>query len=126
MNTEFNLHVSRLHIRSEHTIGFLKGQFPSLKGLWLQINHADMHHVATYWISACIAVHAFVFRIEREERGDDDDENYFDPFIQEGKTTSSSSSASMSEDLGPGSDSDHIDGQQTQARSRLLGAARRF
>ena len=85
-----------------------------------------MHCVATYWISAYIVVYVFVFRIKREECGDDDDESYFDPFIQEGKTTLSSSSASMSEDLGPGSDSDHVDGQQTQARSRLLGAARRF
>ena len=85
-----------------------------------------MHRVATYWISACIAVHAFAFWIEREECGDDDDKSYFDPFIQEGETMSSSSSASMSEDLGPGSDSDHVDGQQTQARSRLLGAVRRF
>lgn len=42
-NAMFNEHVSKLCIRSEHAIGFLKGQFPSLKGLWVQINYANMH-----------------------------------------------------------------------------------
>lgn len=34
-NMEFNNHVSMLQIHSEHAIGFLKGQFHSLKGLWV-------------------------------------------------------------------------------------------
>jgi hypothetical protein len=124
-NTKFNLHVSKLRIRSEHAIGFLKGRFPSLKGLRLQINHADMHRIATYWIAACIAVHMFAFRVEREERGDDD-EDYLDPFIEEGETSSSSPSASASGDSGSDSNSHHASGQHAQGRSGLLTAAKRF
>lgn len=102
-NAEFNFHIARLRIRSEHAIGFLKGRFPSLRGLRLQINNADMHRIATYWISVCVAVHMFAFRVEKEECGVGD-ESYLDPFIEEGITTSSSSSPSASE--GPGSDGD--------------------
>lgn len=124
-NAKFNLHVSRLRIKSEHAIGFLKGRFPSLKGLRLQINHADMHRIATYWVSVCIAVHTFCFRIEREEHGDDD-QSYLDPFVDEGITTSSSPSTPVSEDPDSDSDLDHVHGEHTQGRSGLLSAAKRF
>lgn len=117
--------MSRLRIRSEHAIGFLKGRFPSLKGLRLQINHADMHRIATYWIAACIAVHMFAFQVEREERGDDD-EGYLDPFVEEGATTSSSSPPSAPEGGGSNSDSGRADEQRGQGRSRLLIAAKKF
>lgn len=67
----------------------------------------------------------FAFRIEREEhRGDDDDENYLDQFVEEGNATSSSSTPVL-EDLGSESDSDRMHGR-TQDRSRLLRVAKRF
>lgn len=122
---EFNLHVSRLRIRSEHAIGFLKGRFPSLRGLRLQINNANMHRIATYWIAVCIAVHMFAFRVEREERGEDD-EDYLDPFVEEGATTSSSSAASAPEDPDSDSNSDYVHGQRAGGRSRFLSEAKRF
>lgn len=134
LNTEFNFHVARLRIRSEHAIGFLKGRFPSLRGLRLQINNADMHQIATYWILVCIAVHMFAFMVEREEWGADD-ETHLDPFIDEGMTTSSPS-PSASE--GPGSDedleSDYTDGNgalsaakdfRSMLKCRLLWAKQR-
>ena len=37
-NATFNYWVSWVHMRSKHCIGFLKGQFNSLRGLWIQIN----------------------------------------------------------------------------------------
>ena len=117
-NAEFNNHVSKLRIRSEHTIGFLKGRFPSLKGLRLRIDDAEMHRIATYWISICIAVHTFAFQIEQEERGDDD-EGYLDPFIREGESTSSSDSSS--DDPGPESVSGHA-----QDRRTSLNTAKEF
>jgi len=60
----------------------------------------------------------FAFRIEREERGDDD-ASYLDPFVEEGDT--SSSSASVSDDPNTDTSSDH-----TQGRSGLLCAAKNF
>ena len=102
---------------SEHAIGFLKGRFPSLKGLRLQINHADMHRIATYWVSVCIAVHMFAFQIEREECGDDDD-SYIDRFVEEGETSPPSTPAS------PDPGMDDLDGPD--GRSRSLDAAKRF
>jgi len=80
-----------------------------------------MHRIATYWVATCIAVHMFAFWIEREECGDND-QDYLNPFMEEGMT---SSSMSASEDLGSGSDSDAC-GQSTQGRSRFLSAAKKF
>jgi len=82
-----------------------------------------MHRIATYWVSVCIAVHTFAFRIEREEHGDDD-ESHLDPFVEEGYTSSSSSSTSVSDSQG--TDSDCTQGQPTQGRSSLLGVAKNF
>jgi len=55
-------------IRSEHAIGFLKGRFHSLKHLRLRISDEQSHKFATYWIAACIGVHAFAMQCEDEER----------------------------------------------------------
>ena len=116
-NAEFNLHVARLRIRSEHAIGFLKGRFPSLRGLRLQINNAKMHRIATYWVAVCIAIHTFAIRVEGEEWGVED-EGYLDPFI-EGVTTSSSSPSGSE---GPDSDGD----LDQVGGSRALNAAKEF
>ena len=80
-----------------------------------------MHRIATYWVAACIAVHMFAFQVEREERGDDD-QDYLDPFVEEGVTSSSSAS----EDLGSTGSSDHTRGQSAQGRGRFLSAAKKF
>ena len=64
----------------------------------------------------------FAFQVEREERGDDD-QDYLDPFVEEGVTSSSSSA---SEDLGSTGSSDHTHGQSAQGRGRFLSAAKKF
>ncbi|KAF7323210.1 DDE Tnp4 domain-containing protein [Mycena chlorophos] len=82
-NEKFNNHVSILRIRSEHAIGYLKGRFHSLKKLRLRISDATTHKIATLWVSACIIVHAFAQRHERESRADGESDSQ-DLFISEG------------------------------------------
>jgi len=90
-NEEFNNHLSMVCIRSEHAIGFLKGRFHSLKHLRLRISDERSHKFATYWIAACIGVHAFAMQCEDEE-WEDVDSDFEDPFIAEGLSLSSSDS----------------------------------
>jgi hypothetical protein len=85
-----------LRIRSEHAIGFLKGRFQSLKNLRLHIKDRASHVIATYWVAACIGVHAFAVRHEEEERHLNDPDfdklaEIEDPFIEDGLTTTSES-----------------------------------
>lgn len=92
-NEEFNNHISMVRIRSEHTIGFLKGRFQSLKGLRVSIKDSSTHKFATYWVAACIGVHSFAMHCEEEERGSEADEDAVlaDPFIGEGLSSDSDS-----------------------------------
>jgi hypothetical protein len=92
-NEVFNKHVSKLRIRSEHAIGYLKGRFQSLKGLRVTINTSDAHIIAMYWVAACIGIHSFALKHEiqknREQDPDFDENNpYRDPFIYEGLSDS--------------------------------------
>ena len=84
-----------VRIRSEHAIGFLKGRFQSLKGLRVRIKDKRSHQFATYWIAACIGLHAFAMQCEAEERSARDDldseEDSEDPFIAEGLSSDSDS-----------------------------------
>ena len=97
----FNNHVSILRIRSEHAIGFLKGCFQSLKNLQLHIKDRISHVIGTYWVAACIGIHAFAIRHEaQEKRRTDPDfdefaDNYWDPFIDEGLSTTSESDSAI-------------------------------
>jgi hypothetical protein len=86
-----------IRIRSEHTIGFLKGRFQSLKGLRISIKDEKTHKFATYWVAACIGVHSFAMQCEEEERGLEDDEEAVmaDPFIVEGLSSSSDSEGNV-------------------------------
>jgi hypothetical protein len=92
-NEVFNNHVSMVRIRSEHAIGFLKGRFPSLKHLRIDISNEKSHKFATYWISSCIGLHAFAMQCEDGENPDRDTTNHDtrDPFIDEGLSSSSDS-----------------------------------
>lgn len=80
-----------VRIRSEHAIGFLKGRFHSLKNLHADIQDKDSHKIATYWVTACIGLHAFAMMCEDEEWDDDNDE-IPDPFIVEGLPSDTSDS----------------------------------
>ncbi|KAI0340724.1 hypothetical protein BDW22DRAFT_1333982, partial [Trametopsis cervina] len=72
-NEVFNNHVSMVRIRSEHAIGFLKGWFQLMKGLRVLIRDEASHKFATYWVAACINLHAFAIQCEDEEREDNED-----------------------------------------------------
>jgi hypothetical protein len=81
-----------LRIRSEHAIGFLKGRFHSLKNLRVAIKDGNGHKIATYWVAACVAVHAFAMQCEADERSDDESDAVMqDPFIMEGLSSDSDS-----------------------------------
>lgn len=58
-NRTFNFHLSRIRIRAEHTIGYLKGRFQSLKELRVQISGPPDFAYATLWIKSCIIIHSF-------------------------------------------------------------------
>lgn len=87
-NEEFNKAVSRVRIRSEHTIGYLKGRFHSLKHLRVRIKDRKSHKFATYWVAGCIVLHAFAMKCKAEEMHAQDSDNE-DPFIAEGLAPSS-------------------------------------
>ncbi|KJA17757.1 hypothetical protein HYPSUDRAFT_146140 [Hypholoma sublateritium FD-334 SS-4] len=93
-NALFNNHVSILRIRSEHAIGYLKGRFQSLKNLRVHIKDRSSHVLATYWVAACIGIHSFAMQNEAEERRNNgiSDDEYHDPFINDGLSTASSGS----------------------------------
>ena len=92
-NDAFNTQVSKLHIQSEHAIGFLKGRFHLLKNLRVNICDKNSHILATYWAAACIGLHSFVMQCEEKERElDSDNSASEDPFIMEGLSFSSSDS----------------------------------
>ncbi|KAF8226700.1 hypothetical protein L208DRAFT_1080827, partial [Tricholoma matsutake] len=65
-NNAFNTQVSKLHIRSEHAIGFLKGRFHSLKNLRVNICDKDSHILVTYWVAACIGLHSFAMQCKEK------------------------------------------------------------
>ena len=55
--------------------------------------------IGTYWVAACIGIHAFAVRHEAEEKYQDPDFDELadvrDPFIDEGLTTSSESDSTI-------------------------------
>ena len=58
-DTLYNYHVSKVHIWSEHCMGFIKGWWSSLRGLHIQINEIAHIHFASLWITSCIILHTF-------------------------------------------------------------------
>jgi hypothetical protein len=103
-----------VRIRSEHAIGYLKGRFQSLKGLQILIRDQRTHKFATYWIVACICVHAFAIFCEEDERNDNTlDERAREQFIEEGRESSKDDGTAA-----------HVSGSRRGHRTRTLAAAR--
>lgn len=96
LNEIFNNHLSKVRIRSEHAIGFLKGRFHSLKNLPVSIKNKTGHIIATYWVAACIGLHSFAMDCEARERAEEHDgqdlSDFEDSFIAEGLSSASDSS----------------------------------
>ncbi|KAF9514843.1 hypothetical protein BS47DRAFT_1258617, partial [Hydnum rufescens UP504] len=57
VNRKFNYHMACVRIKAEHTIGFLKGHFSSLRGLRQQIKDERDHELAVYWVISCLILH---------------------------------------------------------------------
>jgi hypothetical protein len=83
-NEVFNNQVSMVCIWSEHAFGYLKGCFHSLKNLHIKIKDKTTHISVTYWIAACIGVHAFAIQCEEQEQLDHSVADQEDPFIAKG------------------------------------------
>ncbi|KAF8581902.1 hypothetical protein K439DRAFT_1352747, partial [Ramaria rubella] len=68
-SAKYNYYVSHVRVHSEHCVGFLKGQWSSLRGLWLHIDRPTHIWFATIWVSAsaCIVLHNFAMLHEAEE-----------------------------------------------------------
>ncbi|KIJ47696.1 hypothetical protein M422DRAFT_248702 [Sphaerobolus stellatus SS14] len=77
-NTHYNYHVSRIRVRSEHCMGFLKGRWSSLRGLRLRLDKEEDIQLACICITACITLHSFAMQ---HESGQDIET---DVFFQEG------------------------------------------
>lgn len=69
---KFNYHLARVRVRSEHTIGLLKGRFQSLHELRIQVSSPKQHDWVLVWIRCCIILHNMILDIE----GDGDDETW--------------------------------------------------
>ena len=69
-NRIFNLNLSRIRIKSEHAIGYLKGRFQSLKELRIQIHGPEDVTFAMAWVNACIVLHSFCLDDELEVQRD--------------------------------------------------------
>ena len=63
-NNTFNYYVSKVRVHSEHCVGFLKGCWQSLRGLWVHINQPTHLQYTTLWIKTCVLLHAFAMEHE--------------------------------------------------------------
>ena len=63
-NSDYNQAVSRVRIRSEHCVGYLKGRWSSLCGLRLRIDHQDAKELTSLWVMTCIHLHNFAIAYE--------------------------------------------------------------
>lgn len=70
-NKTFNRWVSRVRVRSEHTMGMLKGRFGSLRRLRQQINNKRAHELAVMWVRCCLILHNLIMRIENFDEDED-------------------------------------------------------
>jgi len=65
LNKQFNYHLSRVRIRSEHAVGALKGRFQCLKGLCVRINSENNLLLALEMVRSCLIVHNLILEVEQ-------------------------------------------------------------
>ncbi|KAF9502760.1 hypothetical protein BS47DRAFT_1284980, partial [Hydnum rufescens UP504] len=63
-NKTFNYYLSRVRVKSEHTMGYLMGRFGSLQSLRQQISCPRDHKLAVNWIMVCLILHNLIISIE--------------------------------------------------------------
>ncbi|VDC04986.1 unnamed protein product [Peniophora sp. CBMAI 1063] len=64
-NKQFNYYLSRVRVRSEHAIGYLKGRWASLKGLRVSVDDLEGLKFASIWIRSAIILHSYAMEHER-------------------------------------------------------------
>jgi hypothetical protein len=74
-NTKHNYYVSKVRIRSEHCVGFLKGRWQSLKGLRVHVDGQKGIQYAGLWITTCIHLHSFA--MQHEDNGNIQNDQFF-------------------------------------------------
>ncbi|KAF7372339.1 DDE Tnp4 domain-containing protein [Mycena venus] len=79
-NKTFNYHFSRVRVKSEHSVGYIKGRFASFRGLRQQIDDSIAHERALAWVKACLVIHTLVGFIESGQ----EDEEFVEELVQEG------------------------------------------
>ncbi|KAF7369574.1 DDE family endonuclease [Mycena venus] len=75
--------ASQLHlvrVKSEHSVGYVKGRFRSLSGLRQQIDDSLDHERALAWVKACLIIHTLVGFIEQGQ----EDWEFMDELLEEG------------------------------------------
>ncbi len=87
----------QVHIWSEHAVGYLKGHFQSLKGLWQQIKSQEDHLRAIEWVRTCLVIHTIIHEIEDTDVDPDWDEE----LVAEGLSSDSSSRSSSDDTCVP-------------------------
>ncbi|KAF7328200.1 DDE Tnp4 domain-containing protein [Mycena venus] len=80
-NKTFNYHLSRVRVKSEHSVGYVKGRFSSLRGLRQQIDSSIAHERALAWVKACLVIHTLVGFIESGK----EDEEFLEEDLECGK-----------------------------------------
>ncbi|KAG5634151.1 hypothetical protein H0H81_003149 [Sphagnurus paluster] len=71
----------RVCVKSEHAMGYIKGQFCSLRGLQQQVDDATDDAWATAWIKTCIVLHTLIFIIKHGNK----DPEFVEDLIKEGQ-----------------------------------------
>jgi len=66
-DVEFDGHLASVRVKSDHCIGMLKGRFPSLRGLQVQLLSNHDHMQVNLWVRACAVLHNLLL------------EDYYDP-----------------------------------------------
>jgi len=64
LNKQFNYYLSKVRIRSEHAMGYLKGRFQSLRQLRQNIDSERDWLLALTWVRTCIIIHSLAFEVE--------------------------------------------------------------
>jgi hypothetical protein len=102
-NTRYNYYVSRVRVRSEHCVGYLKGRFCSLRQLRLRIDSGEDLEFACLWAHACIAIHSFAMDFEKTNHEEDIFFQEGMAFMQRERQPGMHGPAAVDQDEGPAS-----------------------
>jgi len=91
----FNYHLARLRVRSEHAIGVLKGRFASLRELRVRLSGPRDFDDATGWILSCCVLHNICVQMEDPPLGCADEVGPDEAWVPPGADTSAVRNATM-------------------------------